>query len=99
MPPTVTVDLASPDERPLLEGLMQFYLYDFSEMEPDASTDLEFNSEGLFSPYPYLPDYWREPDRTPLLIRRGDRPVGFGLLNCHSHRDGGHVEHNMAEFF
>ncbi len=25
--------------------------------------------------------------------------MGFALLNQHSHRDGGHVDRNMAEFF
>jgi len=99
MSAAVTVDLAPAFEQPLLEGLMQFYLYDFSEMEPDGSDDFEFEPNGLFHPYRYLPDYWREAGRTPLVIRRDGRPVGFALLNQHSHRDGGHVERNMAEFF
>jgi predicted acetyltransferase len=95
----VSVDLAQPSEQPLLAGLMQFYLYDFSEMEPDGSADFELGAEGRFEPYPYLPDYWRDPARTPLVIRRGGQPAGFALLNQHSHLSGGHVERNMAEFF
>jgi predicted acetyltransferase len=100
MSAAITVGLAQPAEQPLLAGLMQFYLYDFSEMEPDGSEDLELDgTRGQFEPYPYLPDYWRDPSRIPLVIRRGGRPVGFALLNQHSHLDGGHVERNMAEFF
>jgi predicted acetyltransferase len=99
MSATVTVDVAQPDEQPLLAGLMQFYIYDFSEIQPDVVEDYDFDANGRFPPYKYLPDYWRDPSRTPLVIRRGGQPAGFALLNQHSHRDGGHVERNMAEFF
>jgi predicted acetyltransferase len=99
MSAAVTVDLARPDERPLLEGLMQFYFYDFSEMEPDGSANFEFTAEGNFGRDDFLAQYWREQGRIPLIIRRGANPVGFALLNQHSHRDDGHVERNMAEFF
>ena len=95
----VSVDVARAAEQPLLEGLMQFYFYDFSEMEPDGSADMEFNAEGRFEPYQHLPDYWREAGRVPLIIRRGGDAVGFALLNQHSHWDGGQVERNMAECF
>jgi hypothetical protein len=33
----VQVRPAAPDERRLLEGLLQFYVYDFSELEPEGS--------------------------------------------------------------
>jgi predicted acetyltransferase len=99
MTAAVTVDLAPAAEQALLEGLMQFYFYDFSEMEPDGSPHMEFDERGQFGAYGYLPEYWREQGRVPLIIRRESKPVGFALLNQHSHRDGGHVERNMAEFF
>jgi predicted acetyltransferase len=95
----VTIDLAQPAEQPLMAGLMQFYFYDFSEMEPDGSAEMEFDAQGQFGAYPHLPDYWREAGRVPLIIRRGGHPVGFALLNQQSHLTGGHVERNMAEFF
>jgi predicted acetyltransferase len=95
----VAIDRAKPEEQPLLAGMLQFYFYDFSEMEPDGSPDMEFDPQGQFGAYLYLPDYWREAGRIPLIIRRGGHPVGFALLNQHSHRDGAHVERNMAEFF
>jgi len=95
----VHVTPASKAERPLVEGLFQFYAYDFSEMEPADSNDFEFNAKGAFDPYPFMADYWREADRWPLLIRLDGRLAGFALVNTHSHRDGGRVERNMAEFF
>ena len=95
----VTVNIAQPQEQRLIEGLLQFYSYDFSEMEPDGSADMDFDSlEGRFSGYD-VQAYWEEQGRVPLVIHRDGKPVGFALLNQHSHRDGGHVERNMAEFF
>jgi predicted acetyltransferase len=99
MSASVTVDLAQPSEQALLAGLMQFYFYDFSEMEPDGSADMEFTADGRFAEYVYLPEYWRETGRMPLIIRRDNKPAGFALLNQHSHLRGGEVERNMAEFF
>jgi predicted acetyltransferase len=94
-----SLTVATPEDRPLLEGLMQFYIYDFSELEPPGSTGFELDDEGRFAPYPYLDSYWSDPTRIPLIIRAGGHPAGFALINSHSHRDDGHVERNMGEFF
>ena len=94
----VTVRLAPASERPLLEGLMQFYFYDFSEMEPDGSAAMAFNADGNFGEYG-LAEYWRDAGRAPLVIRVGAETAGFALLNQRSYRDDGFVERNMAEFF
>ncbi|MDB5429327.1 MAG: family N-acetyltransferase [Caulobacter sp.] len=94
----VTVSPAGEADRVLIEGLMQFYIYDFSEMEPAGSADFEVEADGQFAPYPYLPDYWRDADRHALVIRVGGAPAGFALVNGHSHH-GGRVERNMGEFF
>jgi predicted acetyltransferase len=97
---TVTVDVAHPQEQRLIEGLLQFYFYDFSEMEPDGSANMDFDSEGAtYRVSPDLHEFWSVTGRVPLIIRRDGKPVGFALLNQHSHRDDGHVERNMAEFF
>ncbi|HEY1751992.1 MAG TPA: GNAT family N-acetyltransferase [Caulobacteraceae bacterium] len=98
MSETVTVDPAPASEQPLLQGLMQFYQYDFSELEPDGSPELDFNAAGLLEPYRYLPDYWTEAGRIPLVIRRGGKPAGFALVNRRFHL-GGEADRNMAEFF
>ena len=42
----VSVRLAGWSERPLIERLSQFYIYDFSEMEPPTSENLEFDDPG-----------------------------------------------------
>ena len=96
--PAVTVRLAAKSERPLLDGLFQFYAYDFSELEPSDSPRLEINAEGRFDPYPHFDEYWSAGGRWPLLVQSGDRTVGFALINTVSHR-GGAVERSMAEFF
>jgi predicted acetyltransferase len=94
----VSVRLASVSEKPLIEGLSQFYIYDFSEMEPANSANLEFNNQGGFGPLPDINDYWNKEGFYPLLICLKNKPVGFALLNTNSHR-GGTIERNMGEFF
>lgn len=96
--PDVRVSPATAEERPLLERLAQFYIYDFSELEPAQSDELDFDARGGYDAEPLIADYWSDPDRHPLLIRVGDKIAGFALINTHSHR-GGRVERNMAEFF
>jgi predicted acetyltransferase len=92
----VTVALAA--ERPLIEGLFQFYAYDFSELESPDSADFELEADGRFAAYSYMDAYWREASRAPLIIRRGGRPVGFALINAVTH-SGLPADRNMAEFF
>jgi len=94
----IDVSTATEAERPLIEGLFQFYVYDFSELEPPESEDFEVGADGGFGTYPHMESYWRDETRTPLLIRRLGRPVGFALLNAVSH-SGLAVDRNMAEFF
>jgi len=95
----VTVTAAEPSDLPLIAGLFQFYIYDFSEMEPPGSTNFELGADGRFEPYPGLDDYWKLDSFHPLLIRVDGHPAGFALVNTHSHRDGGPVARNMGEFF
>lgn len=99
-PRSLKVDVvrAECDQRPLIEGLFQFYIYDFSEFQPADSPDFELNAEGRYEPYPYLDRYWADAACTPLLIRLGARVAGFALINAFAH-SGGAVDHGMAEFF
>ncbi len=94
----IEVTPAAEAERPLIENLFQYYIYDFSEMEPAHSGEFELGADGRFAPYPYMDAYWREASRIPLIIRRDGKPLGFALLNAHSH-SGQTVDRNMAEFF
>jgi len=94
----VEVTAAHEAERTLIEGLFQFYVYDFSELEPAHSSHFEPDLAGRFHQYEHLESYWREASRIPLIIRRRGRPVGFALVNAVSH-SGARVDRNMAEFF
>lgn len=93
----VDIAVARADERELIANLFQLYTHDFSEFwagRPDG----ELQDDGRFADYPYLADYWVEPDRIPLIFRIADRPVGFALVNSHSH-SGLPLDRNVAEFF
>jgi predicted acetyltransferase len=94
----IEITLATEAERPLLAGMLQFYFYDFSEMEPAGSPSMELEGNGQFGAYPYLDNYWREPSHVPLIIRRRGSLAGFALLNGFSH-SGRVVDRNMGEFF
>jgi predicted acetyltransferase len=94
----VTLRAATAADRALLEGLMQFYIYDFSEFARNAA-DFHFNAQGAFEPYPYLNQYFSEPNCWPLLIYADGAVAGFALVNQHSHLTGGVIERNMGEFF
>ena len=89
---------AREDERALIEGLLQFYVYDFSELEPAASDRFDFDAAGGYPPWDDLDDYWRRAGFHPLLILASGKTAGFALINTHSHR-GGAIERNMGEFF
>ena len=95
----VVVRPASALEQGRIEGLMQFYIYDWSEMEPPGSEALEVDGAGRFAAYPDLADFWRKSDRWPYLIEVRAQTAGFALLDTHSHLTGGQIERNMAEFF
>jgi len=95
---SVGVTIAGVAEKALIARLAQFYIYDFSELEPVESPRLTFDEHGAFSPLPQFDAYWTEEGRHALLIRADGAPAGFALINTHSHR-GGTIERNMGEFF
>lgn len=93
----VAVRPAGLADRPLIEGLMQFYVYDFSELEPKGSERFGFQADGRFEDYP-LDAYWRDEGYWPLLIEVDGKPAGFALVNRESHRGAANDAH-MGEFF
>ena len=94
--PGITVTVARPEERPLLENLFQLYVHDFSEFWQGQDRG-ELEPDGRFEPYP-LEDYWNGEDRVPLLLRREGHLAGFALINRHFH-SGRTGDWSMAEFF
>lgn len=95
----VSLDPVAEADRALIEGLAQFYIYDFSEMSPISDTDFVFDRRGAFWELPGIDDYWEQEGACALAIRFDGRTAGFVLINTQSHRDGGTVERNMGEFF
>lgn len=87
----IDVSPASIDDKPLIQRMLQFYLYDFSEF---GKSDLD--SHGCFD-YRYLDHYWNEKERHPFIVCVDGKLAGFVLVNRHSYLPGN--EWSVAEFF
>jgi len=84
---------ASNEHEIVIQNLMQFYIYDFSEY---ISYDVENN--GLFAAYPYLTDYWEgDNNKFPYIIKKDDKYVGFVLVKFITSNDRSYF--SIAEFF
>jgi predicted acetyltransferase len=89
----LTLLQASDDHKMVIQNLMQFYIYDFSEF---IRYDVEGN--GLFTPYPGLNDYWEESNnKFPYIITTNGKYVGFVLVKFVTSTEPGHF--SIAEFF
>jgi predicted acetyltransferase len=91
----LSIEPARVDERDTIASLMQLYLYDFSEFDEEEG---EVDASGRFPAYPYLDDYWRDPDRHPFLFRVDGRLAGFALIR-RLERPGSEPTWGLAEFF
>jgi predicted acetyltransferase len=94
----IAVMPANEAERPLIEAMFQYYVYDFSEMGPADTDDFDLEADGTLGRYEYMESCWRDASRIPLIIRWGGKLAGFALINTHSH-SGRPVDRNMGEFF
>ena len=65
---------AAPEERPILENLLELYIPDFSQFH-----SVDVGPDGKFG-YPDLPLYWLEPERHPFLARMNGKLAGFALV-------------------
>jgi predicted acetyltransferase len=71
----ITVDLAAPEQKPVLRGLLACYLHDLSEFD-----GRDFSELGEFT-YPDLDHYFLDRDsRFPILIRVEGQIAGFALV-------------------
>jgi predicted acetyltransferase len=92
LPTDWTLSDVKKDERPLLDRLLQFYLYDFSEIDPD-----DVGEDGRFS-YDVLDRYGRDSGHDALLLRVGGKPAGFALVDERSTLPGSSHRHYVHEF-
>jgi predicted acetyltransferase len=84
---------ASIEERALLQNLMQFYLYDFSEV-----LEMYVDDDGRFGDVDLSP-YWVDEWRHPFLLRVDERVAGFALISERSKITGKSGVFDMTEFF
>ncbi|POA49016.1 GNAT family N-acetyltransferase [Pseudomonas sp. MPR-ANC1] len=89
--PTIELHPAQRDELQIIENLMQFYMYDFSQWLP-----LKLAEHGFFSIQP-KDDYWRHPATRPFLIRVDGELAGFVTVDDTTHIAG--AKHNIGYFF
>jgi len=87
----IETTLAGRDEQAILQHLIEFYQYDFSEFD---GTDVDAN--GIYG-YGYLDDYWSKPHRYPLLVRVDHHLAGFVLVNDYVYHPTS--SRSIAEFF
>jgi len=84
---------ASNEHRIVIQNLMQFYIYDFSEY---LKYDVEDN--GFFSSYPDLDDYWeKDRNKFPYVIKMDDKYAGFVLVKIINSNARSYF--SIAEFF
>jgi predicted acetyltransferase len=90
----LTIQAASPSDRPMLENLIQLYLHDMSEIFA-----MELDDNGRFA-YEPLALYWLEPERRfPFLILFRGRAAGFALITRGSPMSDDPDVLDVAEFF
>lgn len=82
---------ATLEEKEILNNLMQFYMYDFSEY-----MDLHLEENGKFNDYP-LNDYWTEASNFPYLLTLNEKNAGFVLVKLKNRDDD--LYFSIAEFF
>lgn len=87
----IEVTQASLDDKPILQRMMEFYQYDFSEYDDN---DLDLN--GIYG-YPWLDHYWWEQGRHAFIVRVDGKLAGFVLVNQFTYLSNS--EWSIAEFF
>jgi len=84
---------ASDAHKIVIQNLMQYYIYDFSEY-----IKYDVGDNGLFEPYPNLMDYWeRDNNQFPYVIKMNDKYIGFVLVKLTNSIDRNYF--SIAEFF
>ena len=87
----IAVTAAPITEKPVIERLLELYIYDYSEF-----MGWDVDGEGRFG-YRYLDNFWTEDNRFPFLVRVDGIIAGFALVTI-LEKDGA-PETDMSEFF
>ncbi|GAA0340309.1 GNAT family N-acetyltransferase [Bacillus carboniphilus] len=80
------------NQKPVLENLLQYYFYDFSEFNSADVTET-----GKFGDYPYTHLYWEEEGRYPYFIYYDEKLAGFALVS--KEKSEGNNYFSISEFF
>jgi len=88
----ITLLTAAHEHKPIIENLMQFYMYDFSNY-----VDLDVEADGLFKAYKDLALYWNDKNRFPYIIQTQNTYAGFALVRWIETPQQSH--YSIAEFF
>jgi len=83
---------ASYQQKQIINNLMQFYMYDFSEF-----VNIDIEADGFFAAYKNLDDYWNDENRFPYIIQNEERPIGFALVRLIESDQRSY--YSIAEFF
>lgn len=84
---------AAAEQRPVIDHLIQLYLYDFSEfMGWDVDSSGRFGKDALNG-------CWTEPWRHPYLIKADGKLAGFAIVDERDLGNGRETVVDMAEFF
>lgn len=87
------ISLVPSKQKVIIENLMQFYLYDFTQF-----LDIDLTEQGDFAPYPDLHEYWTNREtRFPYLITYQHKPAGFALVDRMD--DKAEADFYLSEFF
>lgn len=87
---------AAASDSALLQNLFQLYTHDFSEFWAGSGRG-ELGADGRYTDYP-LAAFFERPGWSAWLLKAGEAPAGFALLNDHIH-SGLSARRSMAEFF
>lgn len=71
-----TLQFIPVNQKPVLENLLQYYFYDFTEFNSADVTET-----GKFGDYPYTHLYWEEEGRYPYFIQFDGKLAGFTLVS------------------
>lgn len=85
--------IARPEHESVLQNLLQYYVYDWSEL-----LGMDVTDTGAFS-VPALGSYWSDPKRHPFLARVAGKYAGFALVEQRSRITSNAETFDMAEFF